>query len=125
MRRARELVRALSVRTRSIRQRVATLSGGNQQKIVLGKWLALKPRILILDEPTRGVDVGAKAEIYREMVALAESGITILLVSSEMEELLGLADRVLVLHERQLRGLVPYTELSEARLMGLMTGTAR
>ena len=80
------------------------LSGGNQQKVVLGKWLAMSPKVLILDEPTRGIDVGAKAEIYRHMAALAEQGIAILMVSSDMEEVIGMSDRVVVMHERRIRG---------------------
>ena len=82
------------------------LSGGNQQKVVLGKWLAMNPKVLILDEPTRGIDVGAKAEIYRHMAALADEGITILMVSSDMEEIIGMSDRVVVMHERRIKGIV-------------------
>ena len=81
-----------------------TLSGGNQQKVVLGKWLLTKPKILFLDEPTRGIDVGAKQEIYAEINKLAKEGMAIVLVSSELPEVLGLSDRVIVLHEGRLAG---------------------
>ena len=92
----------MRIKTPSIDREVVNLSGGNQQKVVLGKWLAMKPTILILDEPTRGIDVGAKAEIYRHMAALAGQGIAILMVSSDMEEVLGMSDRVAVMNEREL-----------------------
>ena len=88
----------LSIRAASLRQPVATLSGGNQQKVVLGKWLATRPRLLLLDEPTRGVDIGAKHEIYAWMNQWTAQGLGILLITSEMPELLALADRILVMH---------------------------
>jgi len=114
----------LRLRTKapSIRQRVVNLSGGNQQKVVLGKWLAMQPRVLILDEPTRGIDVGAKAEIYRHMAALADQGITILMVSSDMEEIIGMSDRVIVMHERHIVGEIPKPDLTEERIASLMAG---
>jgi ribose transport system ATP-binding protein len=112
------------VKAPSIRSRVVNLSGGNQQKIVLGKWLAMEPRVLILDEPTRGIDVGAKAEIYRHMAALAAQGITILMVSSEMEEVLGMSDRVVVMRERRIEGILPRAGLTAERIAHLMTGAA-
>ena len=115
-------VARLRTRTPNIWQRVVNLSGGNQQKIVLGKWLAMAPEVLILDEPTRGIDVGAKAEIYRHMAALAERGITIFMVSSDMEEILGMSDRVVVMHERQVRGILPREGLTAERIAHLMTG---
>jgi ribose transport system ATP-binding protein len=119
---AEEEVARLRTRTPSIVQRVVNLSGGNQQKVVLGKWLAMAPKVLILDEPTRGIDVGAKAEIYRHMAALADSGITILMVSSDMEEILGMSDRVVVMHERRVRGILPRDDLTAERIAKLMTG---
>jgi ribose transport system ATP-binding protein len=112
------------VKTPTIEQPVVNLSGGNQQKVVLAKWLAMSPKVLILDEPTRGIDVGAKAEIYRHMAALAESGLTILMVSSEMEEVLGMSDRVVVMHERWIRGVLPREGLTAGRIADLMTGRA-
>jgi len=115
-------VARLRTKTPSILQRVVNLSGGNQQKVVLGKWLAMSPKILILDEPTRGIDVGAKAEIYRHMAALADQGITILMVSSEMEEVIGMSDRVVVMHERRIKGVLPRESLTQQRIATLMTG---
>jgi ribose transport system ATP-binding protein len=117
-------VTRLRVRTPSIFQRAVNLSGGNQQKVVLGKWLSMDPLVLILDEPTRGIDVGAKAEIYHHIATLAERGITILLVSSDMEEILGMSDRVIVMHERQVRGILPREGLTPERIAELMTGGA-
>ncbi len=121
---AEDGVQRMNTKTPSIRQAVGYLSGGNQQKVVLAKWLAMKPKILILDEPTRGIDVGAKAEIYRKMADLAEQGITILMVSSDMEETIGMSDRVVVMHERQLKGVLGRDELSQLAIAGLMTGKA-
>jgi ribose transport system ATP-binding protein len=115
-------VARLRTKTPSILQKVVNLSGGNQQKVVLGKWLAMSPKVLILDEPTRGIDVGAKAEIYRHMAALAEQGITILMVSSEMEEVIGMSDRVVVMHERRIKGILPRESLTQQRIATLMTG---
>jgi ribose transport system ATP-binding protein len=112
------------VKTPSIHARVVNLSGGNQQKVVLGKWLAMQPKVLILDEPTRGIDVGAKAEIYRHMASLAEAGLTILMVSSELEEVLGMSDRVVVMRERRITGILPRAGLTAERVAGLMTGQA-
>ncbi|HYO95719.1 MAG TPA: sugar ABC transporter ATP-binding protein [Polyangiaceae bacterium] len=119
---AEDEVKRLRTKTHSVQQRVVNLSGGNQQKVVLGKWLAMNPRVLILDEPTRGIDVGAKAEIYRHMAALAEQGITILMVSSDMEEVMGMSDRVVVMHERRIKGVLGRHELTQQRIATLMTG---
>ncbi len=115
-------VARLRTKTPSIRQKVVNLSGGNQQKVVLAKWLAMSPKVLILDEPTRGIDVGAKAEIYRHMAALAEHGIAIIMVSSDMEEIIGMSDRVVVMHERRIRGVLARRELTQERIARLMTG---
>lgn len=112
----------LRVKTASPDSIVGTLSGGNQQKVALGKWLALKPEVLLLDEPTRGVDVGAKREIYQIMDRLAADGAGILFVSSEMEEVLAMSDRVLVMHEGALSGELNRAELSEEAVMRLATG---
>jgi ribose transport system ATP-binding protein len=122
---AESQVGRLRIKARGIHQRVVNLSGGNQQKIVLGKWLALKPQVLILDEPTRGIDVGAKAEIYRYMLALAESGVTILMVSSDMEEIMGISDRVVVMHDRAIRAVLPLEEVTVERIATLMTTSAK
>jgi ribose transport system ATP-binding protein len=115
-------VARLRTKTPSVFQKVVNLSGGNQQKVVLGKWLAMNPRVLILDEPTRGIDVGAKAEIYRHMAALADQGFTILMVSSDMEEVIGMSDRVIVMHERRIKGELPRASLTQQRIANLMTG---
>jgi ribose transport system ATP-binding protein len=114
----------LRVKTPSVLAKVVGLSGGNQQKIVLAKWLAMHPRVLILDEPTRGIDVAAKAEIYQEIVDLAQAGIAILLVSSELEELIGLCDRVIVLRETRITGVVGRERFTQEHLAALMTGRA-
>jgi ribose transport system ATP-binding protein len=113
------------VKTPSLERPVVNLSGGNQQKVVLGKWLAMTPRVLILDEPTRGIDVGAKADIYRHMAELSAQGLAILMVSSEMEEVLGMSDRVVVMHERRIRGILPRAGLTAERVAALMTGQAQ
>jgi ribose transport system ATP-binding protein len=118
------MIASLGIKTPSPDQVVRYLSGGNQQKVVLGKWLALAPRILLLDEPTRGIDVGAKEEIYRLMEQLAEQGVAVLFVSSEMEEILGMSDRVLVMHEGRITGELSRDRLSEEAVMRLATGSA-
>ena len=119
-----EMVGAMRIKTPNDRQVVQFLSGGNQQKVVLGKWLATAPRVLLLDEPTRGIDVGAKQEIYQLMEELARQGVAILFVSSEMEEVLGMSDRVLVMHEGRLAGALTRSELSEEAIIHLATGGA-
>ena len=117
-----EMIAAMRIKTPGDRQVVQFLSGGNQQKVVLGKWLAIQPRVILLDEPTRGIDVGAKQEIYKLMEELAGKGVAILFVSSEMEEILGMSDRVLVMHEGRLTGELQRNELSEEAVMHLATG---
>ena len=119
---ATDMVKKMDIKTPGLEQVVQYLSGGNQQKIVLGKWLAMKPRMLLLDEPTRGIDVGSKQEIYRLMEDLASSGVAILFVSSEMEEVLGIADRALVMHEGAITGELARDQLSEEAVMQLATG---
>jgi L-arabinose transport system ATP-binding protein len=113
------LVDRLRIRTPSLDASVSNLSGGNQQKVVLGRWLARRPKVLILDEPTRGVDVGAKAEIYRLIAELAREGIALLVISSEMPELLGLADRILVMAGGRVVAEMPREEASEERILSL------
>jgi ribose transport system ATP-binding protein len=112
----------LRVKTPSAAQPVGLLSGGNQQKVVYGKWLARDPRVLILDEPTRGVDVGAKAEIYALVDELAGRGVAVWMITSDMEELLGMADRVVVMHEGKLAGELTRDRLTEEAVMRLATG---
>jgi ribose transport system ATP-binding protein len=121
---SRDLIGRLRVRTAGPGQPAGLLSGGNQQKVVLGKWLARQPRLLIFDEPTRGVDVGARSEIYALMDQLAADGVAILMISSDLEEILGMSDRVLVLHEGRLAGELPRAALSEEAVMRLATGGA-
>ena len=113
------LVDRLRIRTPSLDASVANLSGGNQQKVVLGRWLARRPKVLILDEPTRGIDVGAKAEIYRLIAELAAEGIALLVISSEMPELLGLADRILVMAGGRVVAEMPREEASEEHILSL------
>jgi len=112
----------LRIRTPSATQPVGLLSGGNQQKVVYGKWLARDPRVLILDEPTRGVDVGAKAEIYALVDELAGRGVAVWMITSDMEELLGMSDRVVVMHEGRIAGEIPRALLTEEAVMRLATG---
>lgn len=112
----------MHVKTQSIETPVLNLSGGNQQKVVLARWLALKPKVLICDEPTRGVDVGAKAEIYAEMRALADSGVAIWMISSDMEEVLAVSDRIVVMHEGRLAGALDRDRFSEEAVMRLAVG---
>jgi ribose transport system ATP-binding protein len=119
---AGNLCRRLNVRTPSVDQVVGLLSGGNQQKVVLGKWLTRTPRLLILDEPTRGVDVGAKTEIYALMDQLAGQGVAVLMISSDLEEILGMSDRVLVMHQGSVTGNLAREQLSEEAIMHLATG---
>jgi ribose transport system ATP-binding protein len=118
----RDLIERLRVKTASPAKAVGLLSGGNQQKVVLGKWLARRPRVLLFDEPTRGVDIGARSEIYALMDQLAGEGVAILMISSDLEEILGMSDRVLVLHEGRLAGELPRAALSEEAVMHLATG---
>jgi L-arabinose transport system ATP-binding protein len=116
------LIDSLEIKTPSLEQEVGKLSGGNQQKVVLARWLAAKPKVLILDEPTRAVDVGAKAEIYRLIDSLAKSGIAIMLISSEMPELLALADRIVVMHGGRLSPPIEKREASEERILNAALG---
>lgn len=119
---ADEMTEALSVKTPGSWQLARFLSGGNQQKIVLAKWLALKPKVLLLDEPTRGIDIGAKEEIYLLMEKFAKEGMAVLFVSSEMEEIMGMADRTLVMHEGRITGELERKDFSEEAIMELATG---
>jgi ABC-type sugar transport system ATPase subunit len=115
----------LRIKARNVFTIAGTLSGGNQQKVVLAKWLLTKPRVLFLDEPTRGIDIGAKQEIYAEINRLAKDGLAIVLVSSELPEVLGLADRVVVLHEGRLTGEFTRTEATPEAVMACATGHAK
>ncbi|HUN92246.1 MAG TPA: sugar ABC transporter ATP-binding protein [Burkholderiaceae bacterium] len=114
-----EMSRSLRVKTPSLAETMQNLSGGNQQKVLIGRWLLTKPRILILDEPTRGIDVGAKAEIHRLVSQLAGRGVAVVMISSEMPEVLGMSDRVLVMHEGRMTGIVDRKDADQVRIMEL------
>jgi ribose transport system ATP-binding protein len=119
---ANDMVKKLNIRLTSIDQIAASLSGGNQQKIVLAKWLSLNPRVLLLDEPTRGIDVVAKEEIYHLMERLSSQGLATLVISSEMQEVLGIADRIIVMSEGKISGELHKGEFSEEAVVRLATG---
>ncbi len=111
----------LNVKTATIKTAIGTLSGGNQQKALIARWLLTEPDILILDEPTRGIDVGAKFEIYQLMYQLAEEGKSIIMISSEMPELIGVSDRVMVMSNGFLSGILNSDEFDQERIMSLAT----
>lgn len=119
---ADEMIKKLRIKTPGPNQIIQFLSGGNQQKAVIAKWLAMGPKVLLLDEPTRGIDIGAKHEIYEMMETLADQGVAILFASSEMEEVIGMSDRTLVMHEGRIAGQLERHELSEEAIMRLATG---
>jgi rhamnose transport system ATP-binding protein len=119
---ASEWATRLQLRFHRLQDPVGTLSGGNQQKVVLAKWLATEPRLLIVDEPTRGIDVGTKAEVHRLMSGLAAEGVAVLMISSELPEVLGMADRVLVMHEGRITGELSREEADEESVMRAATG---
>jgi ribose transport system ATP-binding protein len=114
--------RSLGIRAPSVATPVKSLSGGNQQKVVLAKWLAMQPRALIFDEPTRGIDVGAKGEIYALMRQLADSGVAIVMISSDMEEVIGVSDRIVVMHEGAISGRLDRDDFSEQNILRLAVG---
>ena len=109
----------ISIKTPSLEQKVKNLSGGNQQKVILAKWLAAESELLIFDEPTRGIDVGAKQEIYTLINQLVEQGKAILMISSEMEELMGMSDRIVILAEGSVSGEIPREEFNQELIMQL------
>jgi ABC-type sugar transport system ATPase subunit len=119
-----QYIQQLNIKLSEVFAPVSSLSGGNQQKTVLARWLAVKPRILILDEPTHGIDVGAKAEIYDLMRNLADTGICILLISSELPEVMAMADRIVVMHEGRLAGILDHADATENQIMALATSRA-
>lgn len=112
-------ISSLSIKVSSKNQEVKNLSGGNQQKIVLAKWLATKPKLLILDEPTRGIDVGAKSEIYEIIDELAKSGAAIILISSELPEIIGMSDRIIVMHDGEIKGTLERQSFTQETIMSL------
>jgi ribose transport system ATP-binding protein len=121
---ATQQARRLNIRTPSVASVAATLSGGNQQKVVLAKWLAMSPNVMLFDEPTRGIDVGAKSEIYSLIRALSDAGVAVLMISSDMEEVVGVSDRILVMHEGQISGELGRDQFSEHNVMQLAVGKA-
>ena len=121
---ARDYKERLGTKAESILSPVETLSGGNQQKVLIGRWLATKPVVLILDEPTQGVDVGAKSEIHKLMVDLAEQGLAILMISSELPEVLGMSDRIVVMHAGAITGVLDRKDATEERVLSLALGSA-
>jgi ABC-type sugar transport system ATPase subunit len=118
---AEDVVRNLGVKADDVRAPVQNLSGGNQQKVVLGKWLARQPKLLILDEPLRGIDVNAKSEIHRILRQLADDGLSIILISSELPEVLGLSDRVLVMRDGRVSGVFDQQPFVPDEIMSVAT----
>ena len=114
-----EMSRKLRVKTPNLSERIENLSGGNQQKVLIGRWLLTSPRILILDEPTRGIDVGAKAEIHRFVTELARDGVAVIMISSEMPEVLGMSDRIMVMHEGRVTGFLDREQATQFKVMEL------
>lgn len=119
---AQAYVDKLNIRTPHLRQKAMFLSGGNQQKVVLAKWLALQPKVLVMDEPTRGIDVGAKAEVHALMSQLAQAGMGIIMISSELPEILGMSDRVLVMHEGRAAAILDRAEATQEKIMAYASG---
>ncbi len=114
---------AIRIKTPTLRQKIKNLSGGNQQKVIIAKWLATEPTLVIFDEPTRGIDVGAKSEIYALVNSLVESGKAVLIISSEMEEVMGMSDRILVLHEGRITGELERKDFCQETIMGFASRT--
>jgi len=118
---AEQQKRRLNIRVPSVDVQANALSGGNQQKVVLAKWLSMRPKAIIFDEPTRGIDVGSKAEIYQLMRGLADNGVAVLMISSDLEEVIGVSDRVAVMREGAISGFLERSQLSEEAIMRLAT----
>jgi inositol transport system ATP-binding protein len=112
----------LRIKTPTLHERIENLSGGNQQKGLIGRWLLTRPKILILDEPTRGIDVGAKAEIHRLISKLAGEGLAVIMISSEMPEILGMSDRIMVMHDGRVTGFLNRSEADQVSIMHLASG---
>jgi len=121
---AEEFIRLLGIKTASPDAEVASLSGGNQQKVAIARWLNTHPRVLILDEPTQGIDIGAKAEVHRQMVELAASGVGILMISSDMPEILGMSDRIAVMAKGKIAGVLDRNEATAQRVLSMALGGA-
>jgi len=122
---AQKYIEDLNVKTASQETKISALSGGNQQKALLGRMLSIRPRILILDEPTHGIDVGAKSEFYRIINELADSGISIILVSSELPELISLSHRMMVMYEGHIQGSLEFEDFDQEKIMNLASGVTR
>jgi ribose transport system ATP-binding protein len=114
--------RDLDIRAPGVNSLAGQLSGGNQQKVVLAKWLSMRPRAIVLDEPTRGIDVGSKSDIYGLLRALADRGVAILMISSDMEEVIGVCDRIAVMHEGRIAGWLDRPQFSEQNVLNLAVG---
>src|SRR6185437_12576132 len=114
--------RNLGIKAPKLTTRTGSLSGGNQQKVVLAKWLAMSPKVMIFDEPTRGIDIGAKAEIYKLMRGLADTGVAVMMISSDMEEVIGVSDRIAVMHEGRISGTLNPEQFSEENVLQLAVG---
>jgi D-xylose transport system ATP-binding protein len=121
---SREYAQRLAIKAPNLTVPCFSLSGGNQQKVVIAKWLMSTPKVLIMDDPTRGIDVGAKFEIYNLMNELAASGIAIIMTSSELEEVLGMSDRIMVLHEGKSTEILDAASADQETIMALATGVA-
>ena len=121
---ALEYAKSLAIKAPNLEVPCDSLSGGNQQKVVIAKWLMSKPKVLIMDDPTRGIDVGAKYEIYKLMNDLAEQGIAIIMISSDLEEVLGMSDRIMVMCEGRSTRTLDIAEATEEKIMALATGIA-
>jgi ribose transport system ATP-binding protein len=121
---AEQQKKALDIRVRSVNTAAGVLSGGNQQKVVLAKWLAMQPRVMILDEPTRGIDIGSKNDIYGLLRQLADGGVAVLMISSDMEEVIGVCDRIAVMHEGRISGILARPEFSEQNVLRLAVGAS-
>jgi inositol transport system ATP-binding protein len=113
--------KALSIRMASPEQIVANLSGGNQQKVVLARWLALQPKVLIVDEPTRGIDIGAKVDVHNLLFEMARSGIAVIAISSELPEVLAISDRIVTMREGRVTGEIARADADQQKLMSMMT----
>ena len=118
------MIQQLSIKTPGPNFMVVNMSGGNQQKVILARWLSVGTRIFIMDEPTRGIDVGSKSEIYQIMAELAAKGVGIIMISSELPEILGMSDRIMVMHEGRSTYTLEIGEASQERIMALATGIA-
>jgi len=119
---ATQQAKSLAIKAPSLQTKASTLSGGNQQKVVIAKWLLSNPKVLIMDDPTRGIDVGAKYEIYKLMDELTQHGVAIILISSELEEVLGMSDRIMVMHQGRSMGVLDISEATQERIMTMATG---